>query len=354
VGEGQGMIDVQALLDTVDLVSLVERESCIQLKKRGKDEWIGCCPFHSERTPSFHVVPDKQFMHCFGCGIHYNAIGYVMALYGYEFIEACHKLGGHDMRAKAKHAVQTAPRRRENPSGELWVPVYPVPDFAPAWVAGVKGRVWNLKREGWWDVTPLRADAYRAANGAVMGYVLRVEMPDKKITPAVTWCIGPRGDGRWCLQPFPDPRPLFGLEGLAAKPDAPVLMLEGEKCAHVGAETLPMYAAMTWMGGSHGVRHADFSPLAGRDVVLWPDADAAGERAMLGYFDGSGLLHEGVAQRAYRAGCKSLRMVDVHGMPQGWDIADARRDGWTAKQIAAWARARVRPVEMIKLERASV
>lgn len=346
------MIDIHAVLARVDLVDVVAKHH-VELKKAGS-EWEGLCPFHEERTPSFRVVPTKGFVHCFGCGAHYDAIGFVMALDRVDFVTACHQLGGHDIAALAKRALQTAPRPADRPREAVWVPVYPVPADAPRWLPGVRGKVWNLKRERWWNVEPERADAYLSADGALMGYVLRVRMDDGKITPAVTWCIGPRGEARWCLQPFPEPRPLCGLEALAGKPDAPVLIVEGEKCRAASAGALPMYACATWMGGSHGVGKADWSLLEGRDVVLWPDADKPGRDAMLGYVDGSGLLHDGVAQHAFRAGARSVRLVDTSGQPKGWDIADALADGWTPVQLAAWARARVCEVEVRVSERQAV
>ncbi|MEO5811565.1 MAG: CHC2 zinc finger domain-containing protein [Rhodanobacter sp.] len=339
------MINTVQLLSRVDLVDLVERHG-VELRK-SSSEWVGLCPFHSERSPSFSVSVAKGFVHCFGCGAHYDAIGFVMAMDGVDFVTACHQLGGTDAGAAAKRAVHSAPRRLESPVGELWVPIYPVPESAPAWVPGVKGRVWNIKRDRWWDgLTPSRADAYRDTDGSVMAYVLRVDMPDGKITPAVTWCIGPAGEARWCLQPLPEPRPLCGLDDLAARLDAPVMVFEGEKCRAAGAGALSMCVALCWMGGSHGVDKADFSVLSGRDVVLWPDADQPGWDAMLGCVDGSGLLHEGVAQAAYRAGCASLRVVDTHDRPKGWDVADAMADGWSAQQIVAWARAHTRAIDV--------
>lgn len=347
------MINTVALLARVDLVDLVERRG-VQLKKQGS-ELVACCPFHEERSPSFTVVAKKGFVHCFGCGAHYDAIGFLMAMDGYTFVEACEKLAGHDLGDATRKAVRTVRQRVDDKPVELWVPVYPVPDDATRWTADVPGRVWNVKRGSWWNVTPTRADAYCDADGALMGYVIRVEMSDgKKITPTVTWCVGPRGTAQWCLQPFPEPRPLMALDELTARPDAPVLVVEGEKCRAAGAGALPMYAVTAWPGGSHGVKHADWSPLADRDVVLWPDADPGGLGAMLGYVDGSGLIHEGVAQLAHRAGACSLRVVDVTVMPKGWDIADALSDGWTAKQLAGWAKGRVRAVEVQATERAAV
>jgi DNA primase len=63
----------------------------VRLMRRGRDLW-GCCPFHNEKTASFHVVPDKGFYHCFGCGQHGNAIDFVMAIEGIEFAQAIARL----------------------------------------------------------------------------------------------------------------------------------------------------------------------------------------------------------------------------------------------------------------------
>jgi DNA primase len=82
---------IQDLLARVDIVEVVERY--VQLKKAGAN-YQACCPFHSEKTPSFTVSPAKQFYHCFGCGAHGSAIGFVMQYAGLGFIEAVEDLAG--------------------------------------------------------------------------------------------------------------------------------------------------------------------------------------------------------------------------------------------------------------------
>jgi DNA primase len=83
----------QPVIDTVlmrtDLVDLIGQY--VPLKKRGAS-FIARCPFHQEKTPSFHVHPEKQFYHCFGCGAHGNAIGFLMAYERLDFLEALAKL----------------------------------------------------------------------------------------------------------------------------------------------------------------------------------------------------------------------------------------------------------------------
>ncbi|MGJ8668928.1 MAG: DNA primase [Oceanococcus sp.] len=66
---------IDDLLSRTDIVELIRPR--VELKRAGR-EWKGCCPFHNEKTPSFHVVPQKQFYHCFGCGAHGHALQFVM------------------------------------------------------------------------------------------------------------------------------------------------------------------------------------------------------------------------------------------------------------------------------------
>ena len=73
------------LLARTDLVDLVSES--VRLTKKGSSYW-GCCPFHSERTPSFHVVPDRQIYKCFGCGKGGGAFNYVMELENLSFQDA--------------------------------------------------------------------------------------------------------------------------------------------------------------------------------------------------------------------------------------------------------------------------
>src|SRR5687767_9791942 len=76
---------IQSLLGRVDIVDVVDRY--VKLKKAGAN-FQACCPFHNEKTPSFSVSPTKQFYHCFGCGAHGNAIGFLMAYGGMGYVDA--------------------------------------------------------------------------------------------------------------------------------------------------------------------------------------------------------------------------------------------------------------------------
>jgi len=80
---------IQELLGRVDIVEVVDRH--VKLKRAGAN-YVACCPFHSEKTPSFTVSPTKQFYHCFGCGAHGTAVGFLMEHSGLGFVEAVKEL----------------------------------------------------------------------------------------------------------------------------------------------------------------------------------------------------------------------------------------------------------------------
>lgn len=80
---------IQELLARIDIVDLID--SRLPLKKAGSN-YKACCPFHGEKTPSFSVSQDKQFYHCFGCGAHGNAIGFIMEYDRLEFPDAVEEL----------------------------------------------------------------------------------------------------------------------------------------------------------------------------------------------------------------------------------------------------------------------
>lgn len=82
---------IDELTARVDIVELID--SYVPLRKAGR-EYTARCPFHDEKTPSFTVSPEKQFYHCFGCGAHGTALGFLMEYSRLDFVEAVHELAG--------------------------------------------------------------------------------------------------------------------------------------------------------------------------------------------------------------------------------------------------------------------
>jgi len=99
---------IDELIARADIVELISRR--VRLKRQGR-EFAGLCPFHNEKTPSFTVSPQKQFFHCFGCGAHGTALGFVMRYEHLDFPQAVEQLAGelglevpHEAAADNPHA----------------------------------------------------------------------------------------------------------------------------------------------------------------------------------------------------------------------------------------------------------
>jgi DNA primase len=100
---------IDDLIQRVDIVEVIDAR--VPLKKAGKD-YKACCPFHEEKTPSFTVSPDKQFYHCFGCGVHGTAIGFLMDYEHLSFPEAVEELArqaGIEVPHEARGAISAEP-----------------------------------------------------------------------------------------------------------------------------------------------------------------------------------------------------------------------------------------------------
>jgi putative DNA primase/helicase len=127
---------------------------------------------------------------------------------------------------------------------------------------------------------------YRDARGALLMVVMRWNAPTEKdpgkkeIMPHTLRRL-PSGVLVWKRLGLPKPWPLYRLDELARRPAATVLVCEGEKAADAAQLLLPEYVATTSPSGGGNARFADWSPLAARRVLIWPDHDAAG----IGYVD---------------------------------------------------------------------
>ena len=204
--------------------------------------------------------------------------------------------------------VRGAGARRTANVKPKWISVLPVPVDAPAPPA----EHFKLgKPSGTWT--------YPDATGAVLGYVLRFDHAEgKQFRPLTLWRAAVAGNLEWRWESWPSPRPLYGLQRLAERPSAPVVICEGEKAADAATRLLPGFVAVTSPNGSKSAGKADWSPLRGRAVTVWPDADTAG----LEYA-------RQVAKLATAAGALSVEIVSPPpDCKIGWDAADAFAEGW--------------------------
>jgi predicted P-loop ATPase len=321
----------------------IARRYGVRLAKDGR-EWRACCPLHAEDTASFtvfHARGGHQLAHCFGCGFHGDVIDFVREVEAADFRTACDILGGWKEPAGKMRAVSHGNGGADQP-GDPYAgfTIHEPPASAPVLAPGIRtSAILNPKRR---DDRTGRLDTVHYTPTSVhpypgIGYVLRVDIGTRKITPAILWmkntAIGFEG---WSHGSMPEPRPLYGLQWLAERQDAQVLIVEGEKCADASAVILGDLAgivAVSWAGGGKAWRKTDWAPLAGRRVVLWPDNDAPGVETM-----------RQIAGHLVTLGC-AVKLVDLQALdkPDGWDIADAVAEGWTAAQVVRFARERARP-----------
>lgn len=212
--------------------------------------------------------------------------------------------------------VQQKPQK---PDREI---IIPVPDDAPGCLCihrdwGEPSKIWD----------------YRDAQKKLLGYVARYDPPGKK-KQIVPWTFTRSGKGKpfWFPIHWTEPRPLYGLDELASWGDAAVMIVEGEKSADAARKIIANqagYVVVTWPGGSNGWRKADFTVLhKRRKILLWPDADEAGERCMWE-----------IAHMLY-AHCPEVKILNTNGQPDGWDAADALEEGWDWERLKQWAKER--------------
>lgn len=130
---------------------------------------------------------------------------------------------------------------------------------------------------------PSKRYEYLALDGLVNFYHDRYEAKKdgekKQFAPLTFWRNENTAKSEWRYKAPPANRPLYGLPKLAALPDAHVWIVEGEKAADALAALMPNNPVVCWQGGAQAVAKADFSVLAGRDCIVWPDNDQPGINA---------------------------------------------------------------------------
>lgn len=214
--------------------------------------------------------------------------------------------------------------------------------FAP--IAGARAGKVNTDAGGEWEIIvpvptgtkaapkqhpkigkPTAVWTYTDGEGRLLGYVCRFDGPDgKEFRPLTLWKAKADGKITWRWTSWATPRPLYRLQSLVERPSAPVVVTEGEKAADAAARLLSAFVAVTNPNGAKSADKADWSPLRGRVVTIWPDADAAG------------LAFAKTATKAIlAAGAASVATIaPPQGVAVGWDAADALAAGWDEKRAA--------------------
>lgn len=222
-----------------------------------------------------------------------DLIDLVHYLDGGSEVDACNKLA--DFLGVVPGTASASAPASSKPKAPEWVPVLPIPDEA------MRKVLQTHRQHG----KPSKVWIYRAADGQPLMVLYRFDLgPDENGTPRkvfapLTWCKhSGNGSLSWRWQGLPEPRPLLRLDELATRATDPVSLCEGEKAADAAAELLPGYVATCWPNGTNSWQKADFAPLAGRHVLLWPDNDAPGLKCM-----------DALAEHLRQLGAASVRSV---------------------------------------------
>lgn len=178
-------------------------------------------------------------------------------------------------------------------------------------------------------ITPARPEPPTKNAESVWHYsddFIVARFPGKRIRP-LSW-----SGSRWEWKAPPAPRPLLNLSEIRSRTST-VLIVEGEKACDAAAKLFPQAVCTTWPSGCKAIDKADWSPLAGRRVLLWPDNDQPGIQAM-----------ERLAQRLLALPVDRVQIVTPPAdTPEGWDLADAT---WTPAEALAYAKAHTsKPVQ---------
>lgn len=234
--------------------------------KRTGAGWQACCPAHDDHNPSLSISDegDKVLVHCHA-GCDQRAV-----------VDAIEARGIH---------LNGNAARLDGP-----------PDTHPK--LGCASAIWD----------------YYADDGRHVGRVMRFDTATGKEIRQAS-----HNGMKWTWKAMPEPRPIYRLREVQRRPEAVVLITEGEKAADAAQWHFPAHVAVTWAGGAKAVTHADWRALAGRSVILWPDADEPGRLAM-----------DALARILKSHGC-TVHMVDLAAfgnVPEGWDAAD-----WTSEQV---------------------
>jgi putative DNA primase/helicase len=245
-----------------------------------------------------------------------DLISLYAAIHNLSQVDAAKELGGdtHRPAVAATDKVVEFPGKSRTPGdySKGWTPILPIPADAPA-----------PPTEHPVHGAPVHVAHYRDKDGRLLGLIYRCEPggSKKKEIPTLTYCLHESGRRAWKWISLPEPRSLYGAE-LLGQPGR-VLVVEGEpKCEAARRILGDIMIVVAWPGGSSAVIAAEWSLLAGRDVVVWPDADPPGRQAAAQ-----------IAIQLRHHGATASVVVPPKGVKPGWDLGDAEKEGWSAETI---------------------
>jgi uncharacterized protein (DUF927 family) len=207
-----------------------------------------------------------------------------------------------------------------------WEVITPIPDDAPS------------PPDNYKHGKPTKTWTYRNDRGQPLFHICRFDIDSgKEVLPLTFCCNSKTGKPEWRWKGLAEPRPLYNLDKLMEKPDAPVIVCEGEKASDAAEELFPGYVVTTSSQGCKSAAQTDWTPLKGRTVLIWRDNDEPGLK-----------YAQQVAGFANEASAMQVSLINIQKFKsnsgssnekpelllKGFDAADALESGWTAQDIA--------------------
>ena len=256
-------------------------------EKKVADGWVTTCPAHNDGKASLSIrCPHGKILF------------------------KCH--AGCDQASVMEALVNLGLWSKKSPT-QSWRPIRPVPDGV-----NLPTEVDHFKHG-----KPVRSWVYREFDGRIIGMIHRFEKRradgevDKTLIP-MSYCMSDQGGRSWQWKSFDKPRPMYNLPKFKELPDVPVIVFEGEKTADAAQIIYKdKFVCTTWPGGAAAVKYVDTKPLKGRKVILWPDNDDPGLKAMTE-----------LAEILIRENNEPTIVEVPGGLPEGWDPADEIPEGF--------------------------
>jgi putative DNA primase/helicase len=313
-------------------------------QRRGR-EWVAANPNRADKNAgSFSVNLETGRWKDFAD--HGTSGKDLVSLYAYLFHNddqgaAARELAqSHGITVDAE-AIQKAAEKVTNIEAAKPRLVMPVPADAPQ----EPDEQWNTGFRHPEFGKPSRVWPYRDAKGRLLLYVARYDVEPRKQVLPWSYVFDPaKNRHRWTIRGITgkDKRPLYGLDRLAANPDADAILVEGEKTADAAQELMgDTCVAVAWLGGVESADKVSVKALEGRRVILWPDFDAQRDKATGNLMP----MHEQPGIRAMMALAQQLKGVarevllvgyDIDPENAGWDLADGLQEGWTGERVMAY------------------
>jgi putative DNA primase/helicase len=303
-----GKYNFPQLRKEADIVYIIQKYGDIKLKQDpGSPYYKSKCPFHNEDSASFVVTPGKHIWKCFGCGKSGDVFDFLKDI-NYSLEDAIKIVQG-----ETPSVVNNIERKEgKEPALIVWKQI--TPDRWP--------QKFVHERYG----EPIAVWPYHNKDGTIASYDCRFEYNDsetgklrKDVLPITFMTNGERSEWRWHAMSVK--RMLSNLHLISSDKERAIVIVEGKKTAAAAERLLKRPIVTTWQGGSNAIQQTDWSPLYGRDVIIWQDHDYPGYKASIDIAD---ILRP-----------HGTKIKFVHNPPEkekGWDAADAEAEGWTAEQ----------------------